>query len=323
MRETFSAAAAAICAVWFLAGCSGAHLTDSLPWAASPRQTLAGTIGAGSPPDAPAAYQGVRDLYVVDGGEVKLFKNHGYAPDGTITDGVGAGQGAFLDAGGNLYVADSLNVAVREFAPGTTTFSFSYTAGMVDPSNVAVDRKGDVFEADWADNGIGFVNEYPKNVNAMLHHCSLGGPAIGLAVDSASDVFANYRILGKTVIVEFKGGLSGCHATKLGIRFRSAGGMAVDRNGNLIVCDLVKPAVDVLAPPYNAVTRVLGSGYVEPYAVAIDRKNTKVFVADSAGGNENAIDVIEYSSGTVLDRLGRKQGLFDPVGVTDGPNAVY
>ena len=324
MRGVPVATLAVMLAGLSFAGCtSSAQIPDPARWDDAASRPAAGATQGGLYSGRRAAYAGLRDLYVLDGGEVKLFKNHLYSPDGVITYGAGDGQADFLDAVGNLYVADDLTPMVSEFSPGATTPSFSYNAGMIDPSNVAVDRKGDVFETDFAYGGSGFVNEYAKNVNSVLRHCSLGNPAGGIALDSANDVFVDYRHLAKSLIVEYKGGLAGCHATKLGVRFSFAGGMAVDRNGNLIVCDLVTPAVDVIAPPYNAVTRVLGSGYVYPYNVAINRENTKVFVVDADGGDENALDVIEYSSGAVVKRLGSKQGLFDPVGVTDGPNAVY
>ena len=46
----------------------------------------------------------------------------------------------------------------------------------------------------------------------------------------------------------------------LGVTLDYAGGLTTDKNDKLIVCDMNKPAVDVIAPPYTHVTRTLGSG---------------------------------------------------------------
>ncbi|MGC1760933.1 MAG: hypothetical protein WA742_16415 [Candidatus Cybelea sp.] len=267
-------------------------------------------------------YAGLRDVYVTEflTNTVEMFKNEGYKPNGSITSGINSPDGAFLDRDGNLYVANlgfTGPPGITEYAPRGSSPKFIYGANKIDPVTVSVDRYGHVYDADY----IGFVAEYGQGRNKILRSCSPGPRSStevrGVAVDQAGDVFITYdeSPSGPGHIIKYTGGLSGCKGKVLGVTLDYAGGLTTDKNDKLIVCDMNKPAVDVIAPPYTHVTRTLGSGYSDPLNVTIDLGNTRVFVADAGNG----VHVLDYASGALIARLNGSQ----TDGAVDGPNAVY
>lgn len=304
---------AALCTL--LAGCSGVTSTPA------PTERAAATA-----PNPPGKYAGLRDLYVADdgAGAILLFKNHHYTPDGTITNGINGPWDVALDQAGNLYVANRSGSNVTEYAPGASQPSFVYSDGMsyLSPLGVSVDRQGHVYETDSpALGGPQTVNEYDQHDNSRLYSCSVSGPG-GMAIDREGDVFVgtNSRNQGGHIL-EFKGGLSGCSPTTLGVRLDSAGGMAIDNRDNLIVSDGLMDRVYEIAPPYSSLGRKLGGVIYGPSWVSIDRANKTVFVA--ASYMRYYVWVIDYATGKKITRLGSgHRGLSLPLAAVDGPNAV-
>lgn len=268
---------------------------------------------------SPSKYKGLQDLYVSDAGthEVAVLDNKTYKEVGTISSGLSNPGGNFLDKAGNLYVASG---GVQEYSPGGTSPSFTYDAGLSNAIDVSVDTRGNVYAVDLTSKA---VIEYHQQKNAVVSSCSPGGVAVeGVAVDQHHDVFASVYIEGVAEIIEYAGGLRGCNGTVLGASFKGApGGMAVDKNDNIIVCAQAVPAVYVIEPPYASLTKMLGSGYADPFHVTLSRNNAVAFVAD---GINKAVYVLDYPRGDVVTTLsGGEHGLSDPVSAVDGPNAVY
>jgi DNA-binding beta-propeller fold protein YncE len=338
--------AAAFAAAAILVGCSGSSQgpSSTLPGAGSgpyssrsysdlartgvsPKYFALLRLGLSPTPDRKRhrrKYKGKRDLYVSDFGTggVVVLKNKTYTEVGTITDGVDGPDGNTIDAKGNFYEANYEGDSINEYAPGGSSPSMTYNASMLDPIGVGVDKKGNVYETDYDDGeGSGFVNEYAQGSNTVTATCSPGGSVEGVAVDKSGDVFVYYNTTSGTAkITEYKGGLSSCSGTVLTPTFEFAGGMAIDKEGDLIVCDQTGNEVEVIDPPYSSVTRVLESGDL-PFHVAINEDNKLVFVASDGDAD---VQVIDYATGTVVDTLsGGSQGLSDPAAAVDGPNAVY
>jgi DNA-binding beta-propeller fold protein YncE len=336
--------AAALTATALLAGCSGASpgASPTLPAAGSgpyssrsysdlartgvsPKYFASLRLGLSPISDTKhrTTYPGERELYVTDFGTdgVEVLKNETYAEVGTITSGLDGPDGNTLDRKGNMYVANYGGVDITEYAPGSTSPSTTYSAGMVDPIDVGVDEKGNVYDADYGDGPAnGVVNEYAQGSSTVAARCSPRGTVEGVAVDKSGDVFAYYNTKSGTAkITEYKGGLSGCKGTVLTPTFEFAGGMAIDEEGDLIVCDQNAGEVEVIDPPYTSVTRVLASGDA-PFHVTINEDNKLVFVASFGDAD---VQVIDYATGTVVDTLNGSQGLVDPASAADGPNAVY
>jgi DNA-binding beta-propeller fold protein YncE len=271
-------------------------------------------------------YAGLRDLYVADPGRnaVEILANGTYKNVGSISNGISLPVGVFLDKKGNLYVANPYPASnIREYAPGGTSPSFTYNTSMFDPEGVSVDGAGNVYEVDY--HG-GFVNEYAQGTNAVLHSCTLGSP-LGVAVDASGDVFVDAVSSSGpfTNIYEYIGGLIKrghpyrCQPTTLGVEVLFGGGMALDNNNDLVVCDQDFPAVDIIDPPYSSITRTLGSGYFDPFDVTLNKSNALAFVAD-VGLDE--VFVYDYKTNTLVTTLGSGNGLAVPYSAVDGPNAV-
>jgi hypothetical protein len=184
---------------------------------------------------------------------------------------------------------------------------------MVEPVDVSVDTDGNVYAADFNGNS---VTEYAQGSNKVIASCSPGYQVSGVAVNVSGDVFVAYG----SNIAEYKGGLGSCNAKTLGVTLGFAGGMVLDQHNDLVVCDQVGPTVDVIAPPYKNVTRTIGSGFAQPLHVTLDRENLLAFVADDVA---KAVTIVDYQTGANVKRLGRANGLIDPSGAVDRPNADY
>jgi hypothetical protein len=259
-------------------------------------------------------------LYVDDAGlnAVEILKNKTWSNTGSITNGINGPDGNWVDKKGNLYVANYSGPYITEYAPGGSSPSFTYTGGISDPVGVSTDTKGNVFEADYLG---GYVEELPQGSNSPTNTCYPGGNVEGVAVNSKTgDVFVDYNASsGGAKIVEYKGGLSGCSGTVLGVTLSFAGGMVLDKKLNIIVCDQLGPTVDVIKPPYSSVSGTLGSGYSDPFHVTINKKNNQAYVADYTGAD---VQVLKYPSGTNQATLNSANGLSSPFSAVDSLNFV-
>lgn len=147
------------------------------------------------------------------------------------------------------------------------------------------------------------------------------GRVEGVAVDTAGHVFVSYTGHGTWGhFVEFTGGLSGCNATALHVQAFAAGGIALDKNANLIVVDQIGRRVKLFPPPYRHEKRRLGANYKNPFHVSLNRRNTLLFVTDPDG---DTVEVIDYATGRIVTKLDFYSGLRIPFGAVDGPKAVY
>jgi NAD(P)-dependent dehydrogenase (short-subunit alcohol dehydrogenase family) len=176
----------------------------------------------------------------------------------------------------------------------------------------------------------GTVNEYAQGSNAVAASCSLqaGDRLLGVAVNGRGGVFVTYNSGGSSGsggIYVFPRGLNGgpyaCANALLPVRFVEPFGIVFDKQGNLVVCDAnpYAPAVDIVAPPYRSITGTLGSGWVDPAFVTIDRAGTQVYVSDLGVPD---VQILTYPGGTNVATLGSANGLSVPVEAVDSKNYV-
>ena len=166
-------------------------------------------------------------------------------------------HGIALDAHGDLFVADSGNNRVEEFAYNSASGSYATTATTVagaggsgsganqlnEPSAVALDAKGDLFVADMVN---GRVMEYAYNSGTGSYAASgtqIGGTLpnlAGLTFDSSGDLFVSYGYLGYGGVLEFPYNSSTGSFASTGTAVASAdqvgpSGLAFNPSGDLFV----------------------------------------------------------------------------------------
>lgn len=276
----------------------------------------------------PAIGIGPRHILVDDGGagNVAVIDNFAWTNDGTITSGIAGPDGNFVDANHNFYEADYKNNVINEFTHvGSNEWigsspSFTYNSGLNDPINVAVDSRGNVYAANYNHGVNGAVVEYAQGSNTPIDTCPVPGGPQGVAIDTAGDVFASLDFKGIGYVVEYAGGLSGCNSMNLPISIGFVGGMVIDKNGNLLICDQTNAVVDVVDPPYTGVSGTLGSGYSSPFHITVNKRNSIAYVTDAVAA---VVDVLSYPSGSLITQLGGSNGLVDPFSAVYGANAVY
>ena len=176
------------------------------------------------------------DLFVGDSGNNRVteyaynastgtYTSSGTVVAGTGTAGSGLNQlndpgGVALDAKGDLFVADTSNNRVEEFAYNSATASYAATATEVAgtggsgtksnqlelPGSVALSSAGNLFVADYANAR---VMEYTYSSSTGTYSASgtqiaaLGDPTGWLAFDASGDLFVSYGYLGYGEIAEF------------------------------------------------------------------------------------------------------------------------
>jgi hypothetical protein len=273
--------------------------------AGTPRRTFTSKIRH-------AAFQ---ELAVTDTGpNAVLFFNGTFGRHGNIKGGIDEPDGDFIDAAGNLYVAQYAIPNVVEYARNGTTPSFTYTDGLSDPVAVTTDAHRNVYVANYSSLGPGPVVEFPQGSNRAIQDCNSGLANTGIAVDAKGDVFVSGNTYGVGRLLEYRHGLRGCKAITLGVTLSFAGGLQIDNRGNLAACDQ-QVGVDIVPPPYNAIASTI-TGAVATFHDALTRDNSLIFIADPAG---HQVLVDEYPSGVPVTTLGSTSGVIDPQGVATYP----
>jgi len=260
------------------------------------------------------------DLFVDDSSHdaVEILKNGTWHNLGSITQGIAYPNGNWVDSRRNLYVTNAFDSSAYISEYGRSgKLKFTYSSGMKFPAAVATDSEGNVYEAD----SFTGVNEYRQGSNVVVASCpQLGGGQRGIAVDSHRNVFVTYGNGSDAgAIEEYSGGLAGCPAKTLGVALGLPGGIALDKNANLLVCDETNRSVDVIASPYSQISGYLGSDYLYPLDVSINQDNSQAYVTD---WGDIEVDVLSYPSGSKIATLNSNNGIRQPTGAVDGSNFV-
>jgi uncharacterized protein (TIGR03437 family) len=251
------------------------------------------------------------NVYIADTGDnlIRLV-----TPDGNISTFAGIGypgfagdasaatasslnhpEDVFVDSTGNLYIADTLNAAIRKIGKdgiittvaGNGSIGFSgdgglaTSAGLIEPFAVAVDSSGNFYFAEPPDGRIRKVDTH--NIittiagNGTLGFGGDGGPGIGaqlylpsgVAVDSSGNVYIadslNNRLrklAGGTISTVAGNGAvsySGDAGAATKAQVSSPQGVAVDPAGNLYIADTANNAVRRVATN-GTITTLLGNG---------------------------------------------------------------
>ena len=264
----------------------------------------------------PARSKKFKDLFVDDFNlnAVEIFANKSWTNAGSITSDIDGPDGNWVDAKGNLYVANYAGDSVTEYAPGSSSPSYIYGSDMLDPVAVTTDHSGNVYVGEYGGYD---VLEFPQGSARLIAQCFPGGEVEGVALDKSGDVFVTYFTGTAGAITEYANGLEGCSGTTLGVSLKYPGGLVVDKNDNLVVCDQDANEVDIIAPPYGSVSGRLGSRYLDPFRVSIDKKNKRAYVANY--GDYDVL-VLSYPAGTTQATLNSSNGLSEPSSAVDSQN---
>ncbi|MBV8197160.1 MAG: hypothetical protein JO263_03415 [Candidatus Eremiobacteraeota bacterium] len=205
-------------------------------------------------------------------GAVRVYNTYGVQTQ-YITNRVSCPDGLTYDNKGDLYVTNyclSQNTVV-EYNPGQVNAAWVYSAGLFNPVNVSTDKNDNVYVAGFLS---GTVTEFAHRTNAVLHQCSAGGYVEGITIDGAGDVFVSYG----NNLVEYKGGLAGCSQTPLSPTLGFAGGLILDKPGNLLAEDQFG-GVDVIPPPYTTIKTTIAA-FCGPFHEALSGPGNLLFVTD-------------------------------------------
>ena len=225
--------------------------------------------------------------------------------------------GGAVDASGNVFVADTHSMAVKEIVAVNGTIPARPTikvlgSGFIFPWSVAVDGAGNVFvgsDSDGAVKEIVAAGGY-TTVKVLV---SAHGP-VELALDGSANIFVTECMSGGA-IYELTAA-SGYSTKNILGKFAIPAGIAVDGNGNLFFAENQTHSIKeiVAAGGYTTVNTIMG-GFPGASGVAVDAAGN-IFVADDIN---NAIYEIlaagSYSTVITLSSSG-----FNPPGLAVDAN---
>jgi DNA-binding beta-propeller fold protein YncE len=294
------------CAMALCGGCSGGGGSVGLADRAA--------VPAIATPDLPLIEHA---LFVSDlGNEVFVLRGTPYHVTREITHGVHGSDGLWVDKHGNLYVSNINAKSVTEYLRGGRVPICRYSDHLIDPIDVTTDDEGNVYVVDFNDfRTTGYIDVYPQCHNKTIaRHAIVTGPE-GVAVSAAGDVFVAYYNGAFGGFEEFLKGKAKPKLLKASIT--KPGGIVLDRKGNLIADDQAG-SIDIIAPPY-ANPKLLVGGLYDPFRLALNKDETRLFSADSGSAS---VTIYSYPDADLLETI--SGGSITIVeGVAISPDAVF
>jgi hypothetical protein len=270
---------------------------------------------------SPAAKSGAL-LYVADQSNqrVVLFSQKGKsrAPVGQITDAIGGPDGLFVDRAGTLYVCNFGLGNITEYPQGQTTHSKTLT-GPISPKYVTAGVDGTVYVSDFEDGTNGQVLEYAGGSTTPTSSIQLASYPAGLALDKHNNLYVAYtdQTNNDIEVQEFAPGST--TGTNLGIslKFANAGGLVIDKSGNLLVDNQSLPGVEIFPPGATEPSQQI-TGFSLAYQIALDKRDNRLYVSDPFGP---AVVEVTYPAGAKIATFA--QTLAGAFGVAVSPDSEY
>ena len=262
---------------------------------------------------APITATGSAEIFVANGrsSSVDIYeKNPPHHLLGTITRGISGPNAMAVDASGDLFVSNVDNQTVTVYAPGHFAPERTYTRGfherLVNPLTVTVGPDGTMYLVNYTHLGMNSqVLEYPVGSKVPTVAIALNGGADGLAVDPNNNLYVSVNFSTGGRILKFTPGSK--TGQDLGIHLGFAGGLALDKQLDLLACDQTAPAVDVFPPGATQPSLVLKGPFTNPYGLAFGEFFARLYVADSAGDD---VLIFSYPDGALIGQIKRSFAAF-------------
>ncbi len=311
----------AIVAVAALSAAAGCSNHQVIPLQSAPGSGLAVPSNAVSRAGwlSPQGKAGKGLLYVADqpNQRVAIFTQTG-TPAGQITDAIAGPDGLYADPNGTLYVANFGAGTVTEYPKGQTTHSKTLT-GSIGPKYVVAGHDGTVYLSDFADGTNGKLYEYAGGSTTPTTTISFSTFPAGIALDRHGKLYVAYTDSGNNDIEVLKFAPGKTTGKNLGIhiKFDNAGGLAFDRNDNLLLDDQSLPGVDVFPPGATSPSQQI-KGFSLAYQIALNHGNTHLYVSNPFGPS---VVEVAYPSGTPIRSI--SNSLAGAYGVATSPDSPY
>ena len=314
-------------------GAAAAGVSPPVPVAGVPAFGIgAGQVG-GSPSSGPAgiAIDSKGDLFVADQADNRVeeytpssptsYPQVGVTVAGAGGQGSGLNQlyypsGVALDAKGDLFVSDTLNNRVVEYAYNSSTGTYASsgtvaagtgTAGtglnqLDEPEGLAFDAKGDLFVADYANNRVeefaynSATGTFASSATDVAGNGVFGTAnnelefAVSVALNSAGDLFVSDYGNARVMEYTYNSSTGAFSSSGTEISLPSQGGwLTFDSSGDLFASYGYLGYGGVVEYPYNSSTgtyastgtQIASADMVGPEGVAFNQ-NGDLFVAETS-----------------------------------------
>ena len=308
MRLHRTAASIAMLTLTLAAGCAGP---------ATPTPPSVGALRASnvvSPAGKKCAERLFVSSYKLNYVDVYCVKGKNQAPIGKITDGINGPEGLAVDAKGNLYVTNTVGNDVAEYAGGSTTPTFTYSADLGNPAGVAVDKAQNVYVTSLSPASL---TVFPQQSNTPSRSITnnLTFP-IDVAVDSKSNAYVTTYNASYSAGEVIKYAHGTAQGTNLGIATGEPGGITLDKAGDIVTADQRLPGVLVFPPGKTSPSKTFAQNTLDPDPVRLSRNERLAVVGDAVG---NAVYIYDYPSGKLVDTI--TDGVDGPNGVALDPSS--
>jgi FtsP/CotA-like multicopper oxidase with cupredoxin domain/streptogramin lyase len=229
-----------------------------------------------------------------------------------VSNGLNSPTSVAVDGGGDLFVSDSGNSAVKEWVEPANSVSTLFTNGLSTPQGVAVDPAGNVYVADFYSSSIKKWIVGGTNVQTLVSNLAI--PPAGVALDAATNVY--WASPGDGAVKEWVAstGLYGTIIRGLVGPY----GLALDAARNVYVADTSANSIKEWSFVNHSIRVLATNGINSPWNVAVDGCGN-VYIAN--GYNNDLRAWIAVNSNLVVLA---PSGFSDPTGVAvDGFQNVY
>jgi DNA-binding beta-propeller fold protein YncE len=243
---------------------------------ANPGATRSGTLTVG---DQALTVTQAGSTYIAAGAATTL-----------VSSGLNQPLSVAVDSTGNVYIADTVNRAVKKWTAANNTVTTLVSSNLISPYGVAVDGAGNVYFT--SGSSLLQVWTATNNTVATLLSSGLNGPE-GVAVDGVGNVY--FADSFNKAIKEWTAANSNV-TTLVSSGLNKPSGVTLDSAGNVYFADT---AIKKWTAANSNLTALVSSGLLLTYGVAVDGSGN-VYIGDNHyNSSTNAIKKWTAANNTV------------------------